>query len=62
VVPLAATVGPGSALLRSIAGPPAARITPAAIPAASAQGAFASPATGAGAVALSAGYRGRKRR
>jgi superfamily II DNA/RNA helicase len=62
VVPLAATAGPGSALLRSIAGPPAARITPAAIPAAPARGASASPATGAGAVALSAGYRGRKRR
>jgi superfamily II DNA/RNA helicase len=62
VVPLAATVGPGSALLRSIAGPPAARITPEAIPAASARGASASQATGPGAVALSAGYRGRKRR
>jgi superfamily II DNA/RNA helicase len=62
VVPLTATVGPGSALLRSIAGPPAARITPAAIPAAPARGTSASPATGAGAVALSAGYRGRKRR
>jgi superfamily II DNA/RNA helicase len=62
VVPLAATVRPGSALLRSIAGPPAARIAPEAIPAASAQFASASPATGRGAVALSAGYRGRKRR
>jgi superfamily II DNA/RNA helicase len=62
VLPLAATVGPGSALLRSIAGPPGARITPEAIPAASARAASASPATGAGAVALSAGYRSRKRR
>jgi superfamily II DNA/RNA helicase len=62
VVPLAATVGPGSALLRSIAGPSAARITPQAIPAASARDASASPATGSGAVALSTGYRSRKRR
>lgn len=62
VVPLAATVGPSSALLRSIAGPPAARITPEAIPAASERSASASPATGPGAVALSAGYRGRRKR
>jgi superfamily II DNA/RNA helicase len=62
VVPLAATVEPSSALLRSIAGPPGARITPEAIPAAPARATSASPATGAGAVALSAGYRGRKRR
>jgi superfamily II DNA/RNA helicase len=62
VVPLTATVGPSSALLRSIAGPPAVRITPDPIPAPSARFASASPATGSGAVALSAGYRGRKRR
>ena len=62
VVPLVASVGPSSALLRSIAGPPAERITPETIPAASARVAPASPATGPGAVALSAGYRRRKRR
>ncbi len=62
VSPLAASVSPGSALLRSIAGPPAARaerppprpVTEAAV--------TAGPATGRGAVAMSAGYRGRRRR
>jgi hypothetical protein len=59
VVPLAATVGPGSPLLRSIAGPPAKPIKP--VPPAVHHTA-AAPATGSGAVALSAGYRGRRRR
>jgi len=61
VIPLTANVGPGSALLRSIAGPPAVRVAPGkrlATPAA----ATASPATGRGAIAVSAGYRGRRKR
>jgi len=62
VRPLSTSVGPGSALLRSIAGPPAARTAPAEQPAAAAAALTASPATGRGAVALSAGYRGRRRR
>jgi superfamily II DNA/RNA helicase len=66
VVPAAAAVQPGSALLRSIAGPPAKRVAPAALPAepdtAAAATATASLANGRGAVALSAGYRGRRRR
>jgi superfamily II DNA/RNA helicase len=61
VSPLAATVRPGSALLRSIAGPPAAPVAPAEPPAAMAALA-AAPAVGRGAVAMSAGYRGRRRR
>jgi superfamily II DNA/RNA helicase len=59
VVPLAAHVSPGSALLRSIAGPPAG---PASLPAASETAVIATRATGRGAVAMSAGYRGRRRR
>jgi len=59
VVPLAAHVSPGSALLRSIAGPPG---DPASLPVASEAPLTASRATGRGAVALSAGYRGRRRR
>lgn len=59
VSPLAATVSPGSALLRSIAGPPAARAAPPAVGAAALP---ASPATGRGAVAMSASYRGHRRR
>jgi superfamily II DNA/RNA helicase len=62
VSPLAASASPGSALLRSIAGPPATRVTPAGQPAAAAATLMASPATGRGAVAMSAGYRGRPRR
>jgi superfamily II DNA/RNA helicase len=63
IVPLAATVGPGSALLRSIAGKPAKPAGPqprpaAVAPEAAAQGRLA---TGRGAAALSAGYRGRRR-
>ncbi len=64
VVPLAASVNPGSALLRSIAvkpaRPPARRPRPAAE--AHETAAAASPATGRGAAAMSAGYRGRRRR
>lgn len=60
VVPLAASVRPGSALLRSIAGPPADRVEPP--PAASETALAAAPATGSGAVAVSAGYQGRRRR
>jgi len=61
VNPLAASVGPGSALLRSIAGPPAARTTPAEQPMPAAAASAARPATGRGAAAMSAGYRGRRR-
>jgi superfamily II DNA/RNA helicase len=61
VNPLTATVGPGSALLRSLAGPPAAWVAPARRPAAAAT-LPAGPATGRGAVAVSAGYRGRRKR
>jgi len=64
IVPLAATARPGSALLRSIAGkpakPPAQQARPAA--AASESTAAASPATGRRAAAMSASYRGRRRR
>jgi len=64
IVPLTATVHPGSALLRSIAGkpvkPPAPQPRPAALtPAAAAP---ARLATGRGAAAASARYRGRRRR
>ena len=61
VAPHAATVGPGSALLRSLAGEPADRVAPVTRlpgpPAAS----VATEATGRGAAAFSAGYRGRRR-
>ena len=60
VSPLAASVGPGSALLRSIAGPPAARLAPVR-PAVTVAAPAAGPATGRAAVAMSAGYRGRRR-
>ena len=62
VIPLAATVRPGSPLLRSIAGPPAGPIAPAVPAVQHAQGMAAAPATGGSAVAMSAGYRGRRRR
>jgi hypothetical protein len=62
VIPLAATVRPGSPLLRSIAGPPAQPVAPAAPAGQHAQRTAAAPATGGGAVAMSAGYRGRRRR
>jgi superfamily II DNA/RNA helicase len=60
VSPLHASVSPGSALLRSLAGPAAARIVPAG-PSADAAPLMASPATGRGAVAVSGGFRGRRR-
>jgi superfamily II DNA/RNA helicase len=63
VVPLAATVQPGSALLRSMAGKPGKSPAPQPHAAAAApETATASPATGRGAAAMSAGYRGRRRR
>jgi superfamily II DNA/RNA helicase len=61
VHPLAASVSPCSALLRSLAGPPAVPVAPARPPAAAVTQ-TASPATGQGAVAMSSGYRGRRRR
>ena len=64
VVPLAATVKPGSALLRSIAGEAAKPPAPQPHPAAAAQeaAAGASLATGSSAAAMSVSYRGRRRR
>ena len=62
VIPLGATVSPGSPLLRSIAGPPAKPITPARPAVQHAEHPATGPATGGGAVAMSAGYRGRRRR
>jgi superfamily II DNA/RNA helicase len=59
VVPHIAAVTPGSALLRSIAGEPAARVV---LPVARAVAISAAPATGHGAAALSSGFRGRRRR
>ena len=62
VAPLAATVGPGSALLRTIAGEPAGRVAPVARLAARPPAIVASQATGRGAAAFSASYRGRRGR
>jgi superfamily II DNA/RNA helicase len=62
VVPLRAPAGPDSAVLAEIAGPRAAPVTPAPRAAQPVMTAAASQATGRGAVALSAGYRGRRRR
>jgi superfamily II DNA/RNA helicase len=62
IVPLAAAVNPRSALLRAIAGQPAQPPAPLPPPAAHQASATASLATGRGAAALSAGYRGRRRR
>ncbi len=64
IVPLAATVRPGSALLRSIAGEPARPLAPRPRPADAAPGAaaLASRGGGRGAVAASARFRGRRRR
>jgi superfamily II DNA/RNA helicase len=59
VVPLTASVTPGSALLRSIAGESAPLVT---LPVARPAAITAAPATGGGAAALSAGFRGRRRR
>ena len=64
IVPLAAAVRPGSALLRSISGRPASPPAPQDHPAAAAPEAVAtaSLATGRAAAAMSTGYRGRRRR
>jgi superfamily II DNA/RNA helicase len=59
VVPLTGTVTPGSALLRSIAGEPVARVT---LPVVRPPAIVAAPATGRGAAAMSAGFRGRRGR
>jgi superfamily II DNA/RNA helicase len=59
VVPLAAAVTPGSALLRSIAGE---AVAPVIMPAARPSALVAAPATGRGAAALSSGFRGRRGR
>jgi len=59
VTPRAAAAGPGSAVLRSIAGPPARRTVPAARLARPAPA--ATQAVGRGAVAASGGFRGRRR-
>lgn len=59
VVPLTATVTPGSPLLHSIAGEPVAPVT---LPAARPSAIVSAPATGRGAAALSAGFRGRRGR
>jgi superfamily II DNA/RNA helicase len=66
VIPLRATVRPRSELLRSIAGPPAERTAPAARPrpaiTTSLPDGNGVAATGRGAAAMSAGFRGRRRR
>ena len=59
VTPHAADAGPGSAVLRSIAGPPARRSAPVVTPARPVL--VATQATGRGAVAASGGFRGRRR-
>ena len=59
VVPLTAAVTSGSPLLRSIAGEPAA---PVVLPAVRPAAIVAAPATGRGAAAMSAGFRGRRGR
>jgi hypothetical protein len=59
VTPRAAAVSPGSAVLRSIAGPPARRISHVARHTRPAPA--ATQATGRGAVAASGGFRGRRR-
>jgi superfamily II DNA/RNA helicase len=61
VVPHAATVSPGSALLRTLAGEPADRIAPVLRLAAPAAVTTATEATGRAAAAFSASYRGRRR-
>jgi len=59
VTPLTARVTPGSPLLRSIAGEPVAPVT---LPVTRPTAIVSAPATGGGAAALSAGFRGRRRR
>jgi superfamily II DNA/RNA helicase len=61
VVPLAAAVTPGSALLRSIAGEPAEPVARAAQPAPRAEAVAIVQGTGRGAAAFSSGFRGRRR-
>ena len=61
IVPLAATVNPGSALLRSIAGKPANPPAPRPAAATREVAAPARLATGRGAAAASARHRGRRR-
>jgi superfamily II DNA/RNA helicase len=64
VVPLAATVTPRSPVLAMIAGPPAKRVAPTRhrVIDAESREAVVRPASGSGAVALSASYRGRRPR
>jgi superfamily II DNA/RNA helicase len=62
VSPLAASVSPHSDLLRSIAGPPAARAERPLQPSVTEAALTTGPGTGRGAVAMSSGYRGRRRR
>ena len=62
VVPLRAEAAPSSAVLTEIAGPRAAPVTPVPRATEAVTAGAASQATGRGAVALSAGYRGRRRR
>ena len=62
VIPLTAAVHPGSALLRSIAGEPAEPVARIARRTSSEPTPAAAMATGRGAAAMSAGYRGRGRR
>jgi superfamily II DNA/RNA helicase len=62
VIPLTATARPGSALLRSIAGEPAKPVTPVAQRAVPEPALVATLATGRGAAAMSARYRGGRRR
>jgi superfamily II DNA/RNA helicase len=61
VVPAAAAASPQSPLLRTIAGPPAQPVTRPVWLTAPAAALTAVPATGRGAVAMSASYRGRRR-
>jgi superfamily II DNA/RNA helicase len=59
VVPLSASVTPGSALVRSIAGAP---VPPVTMKVVRPEAITVAPATGSGAAALSSGFRGRRRR
>jgi superfamily II DNA/RNA helicase len=59
VVPLTAVVTPGSALLRTIVGEP---VPPVTLPVVRPEAIAAAPATGRGAAAMSAGFRGRRGR
>jgi hypothetical protein len=61
VVPLAATVRPDSPLLRAIAGEAAERVAPVARVVTASAPVKPVQATGLGAAAMSAGYRGRRR-